>query len=154
MVYIIKLSRKVEMSRLWQGTEDGEKRKIEHYSDRPETAKHGYGKNHFQPPPRHHHCNWKGGHPVPRVKGYSIYHHHHGRRISMGGNICLKIPLWKATFCYAFVAFQALTCNLILDKTKTPWQPKPLPLLKNVNNNCLPGDNPRHGGGSVRMSLG
>ena len=92
-------------------TEDGEQRKIEQYSDRPETAKAGYGKNQFQLPPRHYDCNCKGGLPVPRVKGYTIYHHHHGRRISMGKTICLKIPLWKATLCFACLAMQTLTCN-------------------------------------------
>ena len=118
IILIIKISRKVEMPRLWQRTENRGKESSILIDQKPQNM--AIRKTIFI---HHHHCNCKGGLPVPKVKGYTTYYHHHGRPISMRENICLKSPLWKATFCFACLALQALTCNLILDKTKTPWPP-------------------------------
>ena len=129
-------------------TEDREQRKIEQYSDRPETAKHGYKKNHIQPSSSlqlYRRTSCTEGEGVYYLLSPSWSSHIHERKYLLE-NSALEGNL---LFCLFGLAGSDLQLN--------PWQNQDSltarpPLLKNVNN-CLPGDNPRHGGRSVRMSL-
>ena len=129
-------------------TEDGVQRKIEQYSDRPETAKHGYKKNHFQPSSSlqlYRRTSCTEGEGVYYLSSPSWLSNIHERKYLLENSVLEGNLL----FCLFGLAGSDLQLN--------PWQNQDSltarpPLLKNVNN-CLPGDNPRHGGRSVRMSL-